>query len=253
MRQYDENMAVELGALPWQLELVKLNPSYVYWGPYEDYMIKKDGWDSAQFFSNWNAFGPWELNELNECVNFYFQIERKKEECPTCAGEGYNVLAKDIVNSFYSHQCESVGLPRRMAWHDKITDDEAEVLVQFNRAPVGSTAESINAKQRTGGFDSHDAINRHILIKQRIKRELGIEPYCPVCNGDGTVYVEDFTTVSLTLWILHPRKGCSRGVEISNITQEDLGSVMEFLRTAAERNAERFQAVTKLFAINFQS
>lgn len=46
--------------------------------------------------------------------------------------------------------------------------------------------------------------------------------------------------LSLTLWILHPRKGCSRGVEIKKIEKHEMESVYAFLRSGAERNAERF-------------
>jgi hypothetical protein len=41
MRKYDENTAKKLNAEQWQLDLPKLNPDYVHWGPHEDYMWKE--------------------------------------------------------------------------------------------------------------------------------------------------------------------------------------------------------------------
>ena len=55
MRKYPETpeeLQEEIEKLhpePWQLELLKLNPSYVWWGNFEDYMSDKDaGWQSLQ-------------------------------------------------------------------------------------------------------------------------------------------------------------------------------------------------------------
>ncbi len=47
MRYFDEDEAARLNAEPWQLALLKANPSYLGWGPHEDYMWKEgSGWDS---------------------------------------------------------------------------------------------------------------------------------------------------------------------------------------------------------------
>lgn len=247
MRSYDNQEAKKMGALPWQLELLWVNPPYVHWGPHEDYMMEKGGqWNTPVFFDSWKQFGPWTLDELNECVNFYFSIERTNTDCPECDGDGYNPLAKHISGTFYKHQCTRNGIPETDAWYNKITADEAEMLIQEKRALPGDTADSINGQQGKGGFHSHDAINRCLLIKHRITRELGIDSRCPRCAGHGTVYVAPDTTVSLTLWMLHPRKGCSRGVEVNNITPEDLPAVFEYLQIAAQRNADRFSEITNL-------
>jgi hypothetical protein len=42
------------------------------------------------------------------------------------------------------------------------------------------------------------------------------------------------------IWMLHPRKGCSRGVEVLEITESELPMVYAWLREAADRNAKRF-------------
>ena len=242
MRVYDQEDAERINAEQWQLDLLKLNPEYVHWGPYEDYMIKESGWDSRQFFDDWDSFGPWELDDLNECVNFYFSVNRKSEECKICDGNGYHSDAQEIVNTFYAHMNDS-----GIHWNDKITQDELDALIKHGRFKSGITVDEVNKKNKPGsrGIESHDAINRSILIEARLKR-LGIKKLCDECNGNGFVYIEPKSHVSLTLWILHPRKGCSRGVEISNIEQSDLPEIFDWLRDAAKRNADRFLMIQNI-------
>jgi len=243
MRNYDEKEVKELNAEQWQIDLLKLNPGYVYWGPHEDYMYNDGkGWDGRVIHETWKDFGPWELNELNERVNFYFSVNRKSEECKICGGNGYHSDAQEIVNTFYAHMNDS-----GIHWNDKITQDELDALIKHGRFKSGITVDEVNKKNKPGsrGIESHDAINRSILIEARLKR-LGIKKLCDECNGNGFVYIEPKSHVSLTLWILHPRKGCSRGVEISNIEQSDLPEIFDWLRDAAKRNADRFLMIQNI-------
>lgn len=57
---------------------------------------------------------------------------------------------------------------------------------------------------------------------------------------DGVIYDEPNATLKLQLWFILPRKGASRGVVVNRITQEDLPKVIEYLRSARERNYNRF-------------
>lgn len=244
MRYFDKNEAMELNAEPWQIELLKLNPSYNFWGPYEDYMSTKgEGWNSAQIFETWKKFGPWALDDLNECVNFYFSINRDSEECDICGGNGYHQDAQKIVNSFYLFTNKE-----GISWHDKITEDEVVALLDAGRLThlikdgKNPTAEEVNNNQKKGGLMTHDAINRSILIETRLKR-LGIPKLCNQCGGNGRVYTSFVANVALTLWWLHPRKGCSRGIQIENINQNEVPEVMNFLKEAAQRNAARFSKI----------
>lgn len=237
MRYYDKDEAEPLNAQPWQLDLLHMNPSYNSWGPHEDYMWKEGGgWDSAILCKTWSEFGPWGLDDLNEVVNFYFSVRRQSEDCTVCGGNGYHKNAQVVVNSFYAHMNA-----QGEHWNDNITQDEADALIAEGRAPAGSTAEIINAQNRPGarGMMGHDAINRGILTSARLKR-LGIPSTCECCGGNGYVYTAPSAQVSLTLWFLHPRKGCSRGVEVDLIEQAELPAVFRFLREAAARNASRF-------------
>lgn len=253
----DEEDLKRLNAEQWQLDLLSANPPYCGWGPHEDYMCKTgSGWDSRQIVASWAEFGPWGLDDLNECVGFYFELGRASEECKTCGGNGYHPKAQDVVNSFYAHTSKSGN-----GWHDAITQDEVQALVEEDRLMDWTheyvrgegwkkkvpeyvpTAAEVNAGQT--GLRGHDAINRSILIRARLKR-LGLPVLCPSCDGHGQTFTEPAAHLSLILWWLHPRKGCSRGIEITRIEKSDLPAVRQFLAAAGDRNAMRFAGIAKI-------
>lgn len=315
MRVMDDDEAAELNAEPWQVALLASNPSYTFWGPREDYMwVKGDGWHSPKIFPTWADFGPWELDELNECVNFYFEITRASKQCETCGGSGYHPDAQWIAESFYDHSspfkrqtsreratqdllrsfngpgaiepesrasfgerppverygeafrafCEE--MERHKSWHDRITQEECDALLAHHRLrdfgaekwnpetrsyePTGVlvTAAAVNAAQREHGAGfgrSHDAINRSILVEARCER-FGVPRSCEPCHGSGAIYTTPSAHVSLILWWLHPRKGASRGIEITRIEREEIPAVRAFLLQAAARNAARFAGLAEL-------
>lgn len=240
MRYYDEEEAANLNAAQWQLDLLMLNPDYCSWGPHEDYMWTKDdaSWNGRIIVPTWAEFGPWGLDDLNECVNFYFHINRDSKECTTCGGNGYHSTAQEVVNTFYAHMN-----PRGEYWNDKITQDEFETLQAEGRCKEFSTVAEVNAANgpRARGM-GHDAINRWILITARLKR-LGIPEKCEHCAGKGYTFTADHAHASLVLWWLHPRKGCSRGIEVTRIEQAELPAIYAFLQVAAQRNAARFSKI----------
>jgi hypothetical protein len=247
----DIKEAEKLNLEPWMLEQLKLNPEYVFWGPHEDYMGKDgQGWDSRLLRQSW-AEGKIELNDLNEVVNFYFEVGRASQPCAACDQSGLNPATKVISDTFYDHENAFIGRPSPNRWCDKITQDEVDALIEHGRlwdltrkgsAPAHHpTAEEVNAWERGRGM-GHDAINRWILIETRAKR-LGVWGHCEHCDGDGTQFTEPAGHLNLVVWILHPRKGCSRGMEISHIEKQDLPDIYNWLRDAADRNAARFEKV----------
>lgn len=282
MRKFDPNDPSDvkesetIKAKQWQLDTLSLNPSYVWWGNFEDYMWKKkeEGWDSPIEYQNFSEM--FKLDELNECVNFYFAVNRASCECKRCDQTGLNPATKRISDDWYDF--DKTG----RKWCNKITDDEVEVLVREGRLsdlmpngswyhfseenncwevmdrtltnekgrqgvwvkcdkPVLPTAEQVNEWEDGKGF-GHDAINRCICIETRAKRE-GVYGLCEDCKGRGYVFTEPEAKLQLQLWMIHPRKGCSRGVFVHEILQEEIPQVRELLREAADRNAERFSKV----------
>lgn len=215
MRYKDDDEAKLLNAEQWQLDLLRANPPYCGWGPHEDYMWKTgEGWDSRQIVATWAAFGPWKLDDLNECAGFYFDVSRASEQCKTCGGNGYHPKAQGVVNTFYSHMN-----PAGESWYKNITQDEVQALVDSGRLII--------------------------LTEARLKR-LGLPVLCPSCDGRGETFTEPAAHVSLVLWWLHPRKGCSRGIEVTRIERGDLPAVRAFLVAAADRNAMRFAGALTL-------
>jgi len=241
MRNYPEDKSdledfSKLNAEDWMMEALKMNPDYVYWGPYEDYMCsEKSGWDSRVIVDSWDDFGLG-LDDLNEVVNFYFEISRSSEECCDCEGSGYNKETQIISDTWYDF--ENIG----RKWSYSITQDEVEALWDAGRLrhdfESKPTAEEVNAWAR-GKTMGHDAINKWICVEQRAKR-LGVYGKCDNCHGDGYIFTEPKAKLGLVLWVLHPRKGCSRGVHVKEIRQNELPFVIKYLQMAAERNANRF-------------
>lgn len=96
---YDKEELERLNAEPWMVELLKCNPDYPFWGNYEDYMIKDSGWDARAEIESVSDL--WELDDLNEVVNFYFEIIRESHKCESCDGSGLNPETKQISDDWY--------------------------------------------------------------------------------------------------------------------------------------------------------
>ena len=266
MRHYDEKEAAKLEAAPWMVELLKRNPSYVHWGPHEDYMWTKErGWNAPVVDQTWNNFWFKTLDDYNEVAHFYFQIARPSESCSTCKGTGYHPEALWVSEAWYRHKeqfadgampsnevlqkypdlwghCMSVKV-NGGEWSTALTQDEVDALwdqhrlqLEFKEKP---TAAQVNKWAKGRGI-GHDAINSWICIEQRLKR-LGIPEKCPTCDGDTRLFTGP-AYMQLVLWVLHPRKGASRGVEV-RFEEYELPEVLAYLREAARRSAERFKGV----------
>lgn len=302
--KYEREEMERLKAEPWMIELLNCNPVYCSWGPHEDYMMNKNreepdfdpkyhrdaGWASRVLIDNWNSFS-FELDDINECVNFYFEVNRESQPCEMCGGDGYHPDAKWVSDSWYQHSspfasetargreitdclrsfslatpsqeplrqqsfpsaetlakygsefrafCEKMRTQKE--WRCDITQDEVDALWKESRLrcdfKTKPTATQVN-NWASGKCMGHDAINRGICIEARLER-FSMPKTCPTCDGHGITYTEDKPHVSLVLWWLHPRKGCSRGIEIKRINQDEVPAVKMFLRSAAARNAERF-------------
>lgn len=193
----------------------------------------KHGWSGRAIIPSYKDFG-WALDDLNEVVNFYFSLNRASVTCPRCDGSGLNPESHQLAEDFY----DFAGTGRR--WREKLTQDEVNLLWEqdrlwdFKELPTAAQVNDWASGSRIG----HDAINRWLVVEQRARR-LGVWGDCPHCV-DGEIYTEDAAHLELTLWVIHPRKGASRGVQIERIEQDELPFAIAYLRQAAERNANRF-------------
>lgn len=115
-------------------------------------------------------------------------------QCHRCEGTGYSPEARAISETFYPHQIDGPNA-KRLAWHDKLGQSEVDYLLSEGRLSTWRdgalhqdprTAADVNATNRRPGVDSHDGINRTLLIRFRCER-LGIEQHCPHCDGHGDV------------------------------------------------------------------
>lgn len=225
-----------LNAADWQTDTLKANPQYVWWGNFEDSMAFGTSWDKPLEYAAWSEWGG-VPDDLNECVNFYFELTRDSQTCAACDGTGYNPATRQIKEDYYDFD------GRGTRWVNKITQDEVDLLWEDHRLrdfKEKPTAEQVNEWSKRGM--GHDSINAMLLIKHRATR-LGVYGQCDVCDGHGNTFTAPAARLALQLWILHPRKGAARGVYIRTIEQSDLPSVYAYLRAAAERNAARFSNV----------
>lgn len=265
----DDDEVARLGAPPWMVEALRLNPSYPYWGNHEDYMIGSDaGWRSPVEVHGVDHI--WPQDEMNEIVHGYFFIDRNREKCGACGQSGYNPATHKIADDWYGSR------DPRDRWCDKITQDEVDALLREGRlwrltnvnafvneegvwvhhdrelqktvpytGPIPTlTAEEVNQWERGGGM-GHDAINRHICIEQRAKR-LGVYGKCAVCEGHGYVFTEEKPRLALQLWVIHPRKGASRGLIVRNVAQGEIPIVQAYFKTAIDRTIARFSKLAGL-------
>jgi len=233
---YEKKDLEDLNAKEWMMDALKMNPDYNCWGNGEDYMWTKEksGWNSSVELESFdNAFS---LDELNELVNFHFEVTRDSVRCEDCDGSGQNPETKQISDDWYDFE----GTGRK--WNSRITQDEVDALWDRNRLrgdfKQKPTAEEVNAWNRGGGM-GHDAINQWICVETRAKR-LGVYGNCEKCNGKGYIYTAPKAHLALQMWFLHPRKGASRGVYLKNIDKKDVNKVIAYLQEAAKRNADRF-------------
>lgn len=238
MRKYptddcDYKELKDLNAEGWQVEALKMNPDYVWWGNYEDYMMKDNqGWDGRVELKNINEL--WELDELNELINFYFELFRESKVCKECNESGYNEKTKEISDTYYDF--EKTG----KKWCYNLTKDEIEVLANYRKLSFKE------AKQRSLQVGGCDALDRWLLIETRAKR-LGVYGNCEVCNGKGYIYTEPKAKLALQMWFIHPRKGASRGVYLKEIkNNRELNMVIDYLIKARERNYARFSKLTSI-------
>lgn len=127
----------------WRVNALKKNPSYLSWGNHEDYMCSRTGWESPVELESVDKL--WGLDELNELVNFYFNIHRDSKDCERCDGSGYNAATKKLSDDWYDFA------NRGTRWCDKITQDEVQALWDagrlrdFKNIP---TAEEVNEKEK---------------------------------------------------------------------------------------------------------
>lgn len=226
---YEFEELEKINAEDWQAELLKKNPEYNFWGNFEDYMSKDGhGWDSRYSCDNWKNFN-WKLDDLNEVVNFYFEVYRESVDCEYCDRTGYNEATKRIADDFYDFSSKT-----GRGWSNNLTEDELEALME--RRNLETRKDAIDYIKNGIGLD---ALDRFMLVRVRAER-LGVFGDCEHCDGHGYRFVEPSARVGLQLWILHPRKGCSRGAFIEQIDKEDVPEVINYLKEAQRRNNERF-------------
>lgn len=209
-------------------------PFYNMWGNGCDYMRKNNAqWNSDVELDS--IADMWELDELNEIVNFYFRAERKVKECPLCNGCG---LSQKSIRERDNFQYDKKNL----------TETDLEALDKAGWFQYyGGRPESISDLFNNKKFDDFDIdfLRIQTVLKNRAKLG-GYDYICSECKGKGELLLESEYHLALQLWCLHPRKSASHGVLIHNIKESDLPIVYSLLNTAKERFNQKFSGIEAL-------
>ena len=209
-------------------------PFYNGWGNGCNYMRKNNAqWNSDVELDSIDDM--WELDELNEVVNFYFMAERKVKECPLCNGCGLS--QKSIIERDNLH-------------YDKhnLTEEDLDALIKVGWfKSYCKNPESVSELLMNPEFlyFNIDALRMHTILKNRAK--LGKYDYlCSECKGEGELSLESEYHLALQLWHIYPRKSASCGVLIHNIKESDLPKVFSLLNTARERFNQKLNRIEML-------
>lgn len=214
-------------------KLLKTLPShesdvYTGWAPGCDAMAGMKEADEQQWWTDSVRYKTWaefrkhfgNADDLNLVVHFYFAAAT--EDCPDCS-LGYTPEGQELYDTFYDE------------WQYELVQEEVDALIAAGRVPEGTTVDNVRERRQPFG---HDAIDHHILIHARAKRK-GFKATCPTCDGEAEVYT-DTKNLRLTLWIIHPRKGASRGILIEKVPLTKLDEVKAFLRGSWEIHKKHF-------------
>ena len=205
--------------------------NYNCWGNGQDYMSSKKGqWNSDVELDSIKDM--WELDDLNECVNFYFRAEKKVKTCESCSGSGISSRS----------ETEQWNISYRK---ENLTEEDVTGLYEdgwLKTKPKDLHDFLTNDKYKD--FDI-DVLRIHTILKRRAERE-GYDYLCQCCQGDGCIDIDKKYSLALQLWILHPRKSSSLGVLIHNITEQDLPEVYKLLNCARERFNIKFDKIKEM-------
>lgn len=213
----------------WQIDILKKNVSH-----------KKGFWERGESDSveDWKTY----LNDYDsdlsdyDVIDYSFVLTREVDECLYCSGLGVNRATYDISNKFFKDGNEN-------GWGYHITEDELSFLkehayIRDNNLTLEDFYAGRNHIWRLSG------VAVLALAEERAKKT-GVYGQCEHCHGEGDFYLEENAHIELHLWMSYPRKSLVFELYINLIEEEDISSVMTFLKKAADDNAKRFANIDK--------
>lgn len=244
---------------------------------------KKSGWDSTKSMT-FEEFKEWAVDDLNIPIDFYFSVQLDARRCPHCEEEGLNKETLELSKTWYdlegdgsnrwcdkltkievdalirngrlSNLCKETvfihdeRIVSNRYWQENETGKwfgwPKDRTFAFNKAmevkePEFPTEEEVNVWSKEDGI-GHDTINRCICVKARAEH-IGVYGKCPHCAGRGYFVLSEPYLV-LNLWLSHPRKGATRGFQVTHLPEEGLEYVREQLLRAFNIHRFHFAWVT---------
>lgn len=271
--QTDAKLDIELlNPEMWQLEVLTLNPHVNKWGAFENYMKGNKGMAESRLYDSWhdfrNAFGL--LDEYNQVVNFYFEVDREKIKCEHCENGDHIEITSQVDAAKFNFEKLAITQPELAVFvrngviksksHGRVFQfatgwfaypDGQEAFLGTNEQvvielpPLNEVNRDLNEpddkkKKWITGFDKIG--HREILLVRRTLEDLPTK--CSHCEGKGFQYTSE-CTLRLNLWMIHPGYGASRGIKIKSIKKEELREVFEYLKTAQEILEKKFRRITE--------
>jgi len=253
----------------------ELREGYMGWCPYTDYMEEDKkyphSWRNClkttaeKFIKEWLPLDP----DYNQIIDFYFVRMVPSAKCIRCEGSGYNAPTKRLSEDWYTH----LRTDGKDGWSRHLEQNEVDALVKngrlmdFTRVPITPEQKEIVKKRVAEGHNSwlpfdnghkttaeevnkryakgmgHDSINHDICVQVRARR-LGFWGLCETCKGEGRI-ITGKEYLGLNLWMSHPRKGATRGIEITHVEERHLPIFYSLLWEAGKRLTKRFKNVPR--------
>ncbi len=247
--KHNDKDLVTYNAEQWQINLLKLNPSYTCWGNGQDSMCEADGWSGSKVVDNVKSLYP--LDDLNELAHFYFFVGRDSENCQVCDGRGYSAFAMKEKRSIPAQITLSKNDVLDLFSDERLRAEDGKYYALKNekwytRVKVGN--KFLLRRCPDPVIPTHhkqmfiDCISEHVLLKARAKRA-GQELLCSTCQGKGYNFTTEKSHIGFQTWILHPRKGCSKGVLLPKFAEEDVPAIMEYLKSGKKRAKKMFSKI----------
>lgn len=231
---------LKIGVTQDMLKVLDGNPAYTC---IETYYQSRQSEMNISFSSLDELFDELKNNEDFVPVRVTIGVDVKSFSCFACDGSGYSQLGKLFSDTFYDYKqphskINTEGVKTKSGklvtsvygWGSNLDFDELDLKALLESERIPSSVKTLDdffehLKSSPIGID---AINRHILVKNRALRyEEDIN--CPHCKGEGAS-CQDLTDnpYKVHVWVTDTSNGNCGGFEASNISSDDINRIVNF-------------------------
>jgi len=167
--EQDWQWAEELGAKPWMLKALLLNPDYTGWSPGDDDFYRVpggEGWSSHVFLGSWPEFKALWSPDANDnlIASFHFRIDRDAKHCEACGGLGAHADAQWVTRSWWDMESPFAPPPPVL-----LGEQLAAFEALLRERQKGGVAPKVRRSQAAGVADI-DAVDPSLLDEMTSSR-----------------------------------------------------------------------------------